>query len=389
MKVLVCHNRYRSNVPSGENRYVDDEIALLRANGIDVIPLIEENDSIVNDRLKLANAALGIVYSPTGVRRFDRLLREERPDIVHLHNVFPLISPHVIRLAKAAGVPVVQRVHNHEHTCISGAHFRGGLQCDDCLGRRIAYPGIQHGCYRGSRPLSAAKVLAQTAHRNTWRMVDKFLVHTPFAASRLLTKGIDKEQIEIFTPYAADPGEPTTDPGQDFLFVGRLDEGKGIALLLAAWRARTERGARRLRVAGTGPLEDLVRSMVRQEDDIDYLGYLERSQVNLELQRCGIAVVPSLYYEPGLPLAAIEALAHGRPIIVNDGTSFSSVVSDEFGWCIEPNIHSWSKVIDAITQDDLKARGSAARKEYVNGYSPPAAIASLTRIYTSLLGPDM
>ena len=119
MKVLVCHNRYRSNVPSGENRYVDDEIALLRDTGIDVVPMLEENDSIVNGgRLQMANAALGLLYSPTGVRRFRRVLQEERPDIVHLHNVSPLISPPVIRVAKAAGVPVVQRVHNY------AAHLR-------------------------------------------------------------------------------------------------------------------------------------------------------------------------------------------------------------------------------------------------------------------------
>ena len=105
MKVLVCHNRYRSKFPSGENRYVDDEIALLRGAGIDVVPMIEESDSFANgSRLKMANAAPGYLYSPTGVRGFRNLLRQESPDVVHLHNVFPLISPHVIRVAKVGAV---------------------------------------------------------------------------------------------------------------------------------------------------------------------------------------------------------------------------------------------------------------------------------------------
>lgn len=389
MKVLVCHNRYRSNVPSGENRYVDDEIALLRDTGIDVVPMLEENDSIVNGgRLQMANAALGLLYSPTGVRRFRRVLQEERPDIVHLHNVSPLISPPVIRVAKAAGVPVVQRVHNYEHTCVSGAHFRDGHQCDDCLGRRIAYPAIEHGCYRGSRPVSVAKVLAETAHRSTWRMVDKFLVHTPFMASRLLTAGIDQKQITVLSPYAPDPGEPTTSPGENFLFLGRLEEGKGIIFLLDAWRSRTRRDGRRLRIVGIGPLVDQVGARVLNEDDVDYLGYVERSQLISELQRCGVVLVPSLYYEAGLPLVAMEAMAHGRPIMVNRGTSFASTVSDEFGWCIEPTVDSWSKSIDAITQDSVKARGLAARKHYVETCSPSAAATSLIKIYENLLGRD-
>jgi glycosyltransferase involved in cell wall biosynthesis len=384
MKVLVCHNRYRSIAPSGENRYVEDEIALLRDAGIDVVTMLEESDSI-NGRLGMANAALGLAYSPTGVRRFQRMLQAERPDIVHIHNVYPLISPQVIRIAKAAGVPVVHRVHNHAHTCVAGAHFRDGRQCDDCFGRRIAYPAIEHGCYRESRPLSVAKVLTETAHRGTWRMVDKYLVHTPFMASRLLSIGLDSSQITVFPPYAPDPGEPTTSPGEDFLFLGRLDEGKGIVLLIDAWRSRRNRGSSRLHIVGTGPLESQVLSMAQDEDDIDFIGYLEHDQALSEVQRCGVVLVPSLFYEAGLPLVAIEALASGRPIIVNSSTSFASVVSDEFGWRADPTVDSWREVIDGITQEDIAARGLAGRKHYVGNCSSSAAITSLIKIYEDLL----
>ena len=387
MKVLVCHNRYRSNVPSGENRYVDDEIKLLRDAGVDVVPFFEENDSIINGgRLQMANAALGLLYSPTGVRHFRSVLRAERPDIVHIHNVYPLISPPVIRVAKAAGLPVVQRIHNFAHTCVSGAHFRDGGQCNECVGHKIAYPAIRHGCYRGSRPLSVAKVMAETANRGTWRMVDKFLVHTPFMGNRLRTAGISEEQITVLSPYAPDPGAPTTGPGKDFLFLGRFEEGKGILFLLDAWRARTQRGDRRLRIVGIGPLEEQVRSRADQEDDIDYLGYIERSQLIEEMQQAGVALIPSLFYEAGLPLVAIEALAHGRPILVNRGTSFASTVSDRFGWCIEPTVESWGRQLDGIKQEDIEARGPAARRYYEENCSPTAAVTSLLKIYSSLLG---
>jgi glycosyltransferase involved in cell wall biosynthesis len=387
MKVLVCHNRYRSDVPSGENRYVDDEIALLRGAGIDVIPMIEENDSIINGGpLQMANAGLGLLYSPSGVRRFQKLLQEQHPDVVHIHNVFPLISPAVIRIAKAAGVPVAQRVHNYARTCVSGQHFRDGRPCDECLGRRIAFPAIQHGCYRGSRPLSVAMVLSDNVHRSTWRMVDKFLVPNAFMASRLLTAGIDEKQISVLPSYTPDPGGPTTSPGQDFLFLGRLEEPKGIMFLLDAWRLRRRRGTRRLRIGGSGPLEKRVRATILNEDDVDYLGYLERDQVLSELQNCGVVVAPSLY--EGLPLVAIQALAQGRPIMMNRGIDFPSVVSEEFGWCIEPTVDSWSKALDAIEQDDIEARGLAGRKHYVATHSPSAAVEALTKVYENLRGRD-
>jgi glycosyltransferase involved in cell wall biosynthesis len=217
-------------------------------------------------------------------------------------------------------------------------------------------------------------------------MVDKFLVPTPFMASRLLTAGIDEKQITVTPPYVPDAGGLTTSPGEDFLFIGRLGEEKGITLLLEAWRARTRRGTRRLRIGGSGPLEERVRSMVLNEDDVDYLGYLEPDQVQSELQKCGVAVIPSL--SEGFPLVAIEALAQGRPIIMNRLSGLPSYVSEEFGWSIEPTVDSWQKALDAIDQDEIEARGLVGRKHYVATYSASAAIEALVMIYESLLGRD-
>jgi glycosyltransferase involved in cell wall biosynthesis len=388
MKVLVCHNRYRSAFPSGENRYVDYEIALLREAGIDVIPMIEENDSIINGGpLQMANAGLGLLYSPTGVRRFTRLLREERPDVVYIHNVFPLISPAVVRIAKAAGTPVVQKIHNNMHTCLRGQqHIRDGRRCEECVGRPIPLPAIQHRCYRGSRPLSVARVLAEGAHRGTWRMVDRFLVPTSFMGFRLITAGIDDKRITVFPTYVPDPGEPTTSPGEDFLFIGRLEEEKGILLLLDAWRLRTRRGARRLRIGGSGPLEERVRSAVRNEDDVEYLGYLERDQVLSELQKCGVVAAPSLYEGPSV--VGVDALAQGRPVMMNRLIGYPSFVSDEYGWRIEPTAGAWREALDTISQDEIEARGLAGRKHYVATHSSATAIPTLIKIYESVLGRD-
>jgi glycosyltransferase involved in cell wall biosynthesis len=385
MKVVICHNRYRSNSPSGENRVVDNEISLLRETGVEVIEMIEDSDSIaVGGPMAMSNAALGPLYSPAGVQRFKAILREEHPDIIHVHNVFPLISPAVVRVARSAGLPIVQTVHNYRHTCVNGLHFRNGRTCDGCIGHSLAYPAILHGCYRGSRSQSMAMVLGQTAHRGTWRMADKLIALTPFMAQRLRAAGFDGKQIAVRPSWTTDPGQPVS-PGKDFLYLGRLEEAKGINLLLEAWRLRKTRGTRRLRIAGIGPLEEHVRSLALIEDDVDYLGHLGDGEVRAAIRQCGVVVIPSLWYE-ALPLVFVEALAHGRPVMVNNGTSTASMVSDELAWSVQPTVGSWRRAIEMIRQNDVEARGMAARKRYCETCSPPAALRSLLQIYEEVLG---
>ena len=143
--------------------------------------------------------------------------------------------------------------------------------------------------------------------------------------------------------------------------------------------------ARRLRIAGTGPLEEHVRSMALIEDDVDYLGHLDRCEVPAAIQQCGVVVIPSLSYE-GLPLVFVEALAYGRPVMVNHGTSAASMVSDELAWSVHPTVASWRMAVEMLRQEDVEARGMAARKRYSETCSPPAALKSLLQIYDELLG---
>ena len=170
--------------------------------------------------------------------------------------------------------------------------------------------------------------------------------------------------MTTLSSWAPDPGEPTS-PGNDLLYVGRLEKPKGVNLLLKAWRLGKGHRGRRLRIAGTGPLEDRIRSVTQSEDDVDYLGHLDRHEVAAEMRRCGVVVVPSLSYEAACPLTVIEALAHGLRVMVNGGTSVASAVSNEFAWCVQPAVESWHKAMGTIRPDEVEARGSAARKRYV------------------------
>src|SRR5215467_2643273 len=155
MKVVVAHNRYSSAQPSGENVMVDAEIAQLRAAGVEVVPFIRSSDEIaslpVTGKLLLP---LSPVWAPGAQRELAAILRDHRPDVFHLHNPYPLLSPWVVRTAHAHGVPVVQTVHNYRHVCAAATFLRDGAVCRDCAGRRLAVPAVVHRCYRGSLPQS-------------------------------------------------------------------------------------------------------------------------------------------------------------------------------------------------------------------------------------------
>ena len=384
MKVLVAHNRYRSDVPSGENQVVQAEIELLRSADVEVVSMLTDSDDIRGMRgLAKAEVALGPVYSRTGVRHFKELLQAHRPDLVHLHNVFPLISPAVISVARRQGLPVVHTVHNYRHSCVNGLHFRDGGPCTDCVGRRFPGPAVRHGCYRASRLQSVPMALSQAVHAETWRDIGRFLALTPFMARTLVREGVPEERIKIRPSWVHDPG-PVQPLGEDVLFVGRLDEAKGVDLLLRAWASGPPAG-RRLRMVGAGPLSSEVERAASGDSSIIYEGPLEPAQVRRAMDAAVAVVVPSMWFE-GFPLVIAEAFAHGRPVLTTSGGSPASVVDESVGWVCAPQVRDLAHALTSITEAEAGSRGRAARTRYETAHSPSSARQSLLATYNELLG---
>ena len=207
MRVLVVHNRYRSDAPSGENRVVEREVEELRARGLDVETHIRSSDEIDGMRVgQRVGVALGTIRVPGGAAELDRVLTAARPDLVHLHNVYPLVSPAIVPLAHRRSIPVVQTVHNYRHPCMSGWLHRDDRYCDDCVGRRFPLPGVVHGCYRGSRAQSLAMAAGRWRHQGTWRAVDRMLAISGFVRDRLLDDGFAPERVAVKHNFVPDPG---------------------------------------------------------------------------------------------------------------------------------------------------------------------------------------
>ncbi|MFD2766388.1 glycosyltransferase family 4 protein [Micromonospora eburnea] len=321
MRIVVAHNRYREAQPSGENTIVDAEIAQLTAAGVEVLPFIRSSDEIPS-MSKPAKALLPIspIWAPKAQHDLDRLLVEHRPDVLHLHNPYPLLSPWVVRTAHRRGVPVVQTVHNYRQVCSSGLYFRDGVICQDCRGRALGVPAVVHRCYRGSRAQSALMATTLAVHRPTWRSVDRFIALTTAVADHLRDYGIPDERIVVKPNAIPDPGTPAA-PGDGFLYMARLTPEKGLDLLLKAWRRHPDGALGPLRIAGDGELRPLAEAAAAERADITFLGPLDRPGVRAALAESAVVLATSTWHDV-LPTVIIEALASGRPVL---GTALGGI----------------------------------------------------------------
>ncbi|MEU7822694.1 glycosyltransferase family 4 protein [Catellatospora sp. NPDC049133] len=385
MKVVVAHNRYRSELPSGENIIVDLEMAQLEQAGVTVLPFLRSSDDIPS--LSAAQKALlpiSPIWAPAAQKDLARLLREQRPDVLHLHNPYPLLSPWVVRTAHAHGVPVVQTVHNYRQVCAPGLYFRDGHACHECRGKAFALPAIKHKCYRGSTAQSAIMATTLAVHRSTWRSVDRYIALTEAIAGHLRDYGITDRQITVKPNAVEDPGPPPITAGDGLLFAARLSPEKGLGLLLDAWRRHPDGSLGRLRIAGDGELRGLAEQVAAERADVEYLGPMDRMGVRAALRTSAMVAVPSTWHDV-LPTAIIEALANGRPVL---GSNLGGIpyLIDNAGFAVPPTVDDWA----AALPDALKAAPTltdVARRRYLDTFHPDVVTSQLLAVYESLRRP--
>jgi glycosyltransferase involved in cell wall biosynthesis len=359
-------------------------LELARA-GVEVVPYIRSSDEIAEMGPK---DKLLVPFMPLQSRRamaeVGELLDRHRPDLVHLHNPYPLISLSIVRAAHSRGVPIIQTVHNHRHSCPRGSYFRDGHACFECRGKSVPWPAVQHGCYRDSRVQSIPMVTAFAAHRSDQRAVDKYSALSPAIAESLSQSGLVRpEQVVIRPNSVADPGPPTP-PGTGLLFAGRLSREKGLPLLLDAWR---ESGGPfgTLTIVGDGPERKRVEASVASRGStVNYLGPQNRDGMNRAIRACASVVVPSTAPE-ALSLMVLEAFAHGRPVLATRTGGLVSLVSSSVGWLSAPEVADLSKTLTQAAASDLGTLSGAARDLYERAYTPDVVTAQQIAIYEAVL----
>ncbi|PYX03867.1 MAG: glycosyl transferase family 1, partial [Acidobacteria bacterium] len=250
MKVLVAHNSYQH--AGGEDAVFDNEARLLRQSGHEVREYLDDNHRIA----EFSSTRLGIetLWSRSSYKKLSAVLAEFRPNVVHFHNTFPLISPSVYYAARNHSVPVVQTLHNYRLFCPAAAFFRDGKVCEDCLDKS-RWQAVRHACYRQSRSASSAVAAMLSFHHwyGTWKnLVNCYIALSEFSRAKFIEAGLPPEKIVVKPNFVLpDPG---VGPGsrEYAVFLGRLSEEKGLRTLVQAW-AHVNRNCP-LRVIGEGPL---------------------------------------------------------------------------------------------------------------------------------------
>jgi glycosyltransferase involved in cell wall biosynthesis len=382
MRVLIIHNRYRSGLPSGENRAVDRQVELLTNAGHQVELFSCSSDEIRGYKLqrRLALPAR-VVWSLKARRDVSETLVQSRPDVVHVHNTFPLISPSILAPC-ADAAPVVVSLHNYRIACPQGQLLRNGASCELCVGH-VPWRSIQYGCYRESRLATGPLALAVSVHRalNIWnRHASAFVALSAFSAGKLVAGGLDSSRLKVLPNFSPRPMNFRQGPGDHFLFLGRLSTEKAPEVLVEAWRA----GLGRLLVVGDGPMHEAVERLASKcGDAVHVLGSKSATEAMALLARARALIIPSRAFEAS-PLVIAEAFARGVPVIAPRHGAFEEMVRDgETGRLFASgNASDLLAAIGDLRDDTTSVRmGTAAVKEYERHFSPEQYLARLLSIY--------
>lgn len=391
MKIVLVHNSYLD--PGGEDVVFAQERKLLSEAGHEILEYHRHNREMENYSTTQRLTLIGrTVWASDSYREFSTLLQQSKPDIVHVHNTFPLISPSILWAAKKEGVPVVHTLHNYRLLCPGANFIRDGRPCEDCVGGNI-WQSVAHGCYRDSRPQTAAVALMLSVHRakKTWtEAVDRYIVLTAFARDRFVNAGLPAEKIAIKGNFVdPDPG-PRTGEGSYALFVGRVSREKGTPTLLKAWGQMPSDVP--LRIVGDGPARTQLESEAAANGlrNVTFLGRLPREKVIEQIKGARFLIFPSQLYE-NLPLTIIEAYACGVPVLASKLGAMSEIVEEgRTGWFFQPgDADDLARTARLAWQQPEYSRylGEQARKEFESKYTASANYRRLMEIYHQVIRP--
>lgn len=378
MRILLTHNFYQH--AGGEDEVLRRELNFLESHGC-ITDIFSINNATVTGTRKKIKVFRDVVYSQSSKQRLAEQILVFKPDIVHVHNFFPLLTPSIYDACIEAGVPVVQTLHNFRTICPGALLMRNGKICEKCI-TGSPYQAMLHRCYRNSIPGSWAVAHMVNYHRKkkTWQhKVDRFIALTQFGRQKFIEAGFPAEKIVVKPNFCEISGGRGEESGarKGALFVGRLSKEKGVATMLAAWHGLDIP----LRIAGGGPLLD---GREGERGCIKFLGQITGEQVAGEMAQAAFLVMPSEWYE-GFPMVLVEAFAHGIPVLASRLGAMAEIVEDGVtGLHFEPgNSRELAQKTQWMYDHPAECRrmGENARRIYEKRYTPEKNYKILMDIY--------
>ncbi len=380
MKVLYIHNRYK--ILGGEDSVFEVEVDMLRTKGCEVKTILLNNNEI--DTLgKKIGSFFSAIYSFKSKKLIAREILEFKPDVIHVHNFFPLVSPSIYDLAKKLKVPIVQTLHNYRLICPGALLLREGVICEKCVNGNFSN-AIINRCYKQSILGSTSVAIMDWFHRisGTWNnKIDRIICLTEFARNKFVEAGFNKDKIVVKPNFVTAEIVPVDTKRENIgLFVGRISSEKGIEGLVKIH----DRLKGKLLIVGDGPELDKLRGL----KSFDLLGFKKNDEVKQLMQQVSFLVFPSIWYE-GLPMTILEAFSNKLPVIATNIGAMSSVVENHRNG-LHFELSNYDQMIDQINwafcnYESIREFGEAAYDDYQNKYSMEINYQKQIKIYQDVI----
>lgn len=387
MNILLSHNFYSSCAPSGENQVFEAERLLLLKNGHVFKTFTRHSDDIrAKGAVGVIQGALATPWNPWMARAIRRQVDDFQPDVVHVHNTFPLLSPAIFHAIGKRAARVLT-LHNYRVFCPAAIPMRAGKVCTECIDKRSAIPAMIHGCYRGSRVATLPLALSVGLHRalGTWvNQVDAFICLSEFQRELMVEAGLPREKVHVKPNFY--PGNPDVLAWPErkpyVVFAGRLSAEKGVINLLRAWQLWGA-AAPELRLVGDGELRAELERMA-EGLPVRFLGQVGSEDAQAQIAGARLLVLPSECFE-GFPMVVREAFAFGTPAAVSNLGPLPSIVEHgKSGMVFQPG--DPQSLLQEVRQawgtpGLLERLGQGARAEFASKYTEEANYATLMEIY--------
>jgi len=379
MKLLIIHNKYQSNNIGGEDIVYKNELESLS------VKLGKENVfnyEVSNDDISKLKLFFEIWFSFKHYQNIKEIVQKNNIDIVHIHNFFPLLTPSVFKAAKDGGAKVIHTLHNYRLWCISGILYRDEFGiCEKCINHKFSLAGIFNKCYRKSLIQSVVAQMAFWFYKVTkvFDNINYFFVLTNFQKEKVKSLGIDESKI-ILKPNSLNMSFVTQNEKQGYIYVGRLEESKGIYELLNVWKQLDERFV--LIIIGGGEIEEKLKKEFSNANII-FKGKCSREVTLANIATSRYLIQPSLWYET-FGLTIIEAMSFGVPVIGFDIGTRGDFIQDEVNGFLS-HLNSLKEVVEKSFNyreyDGLSKNATQTAKLYENEY----VIEKQIEIYKNIL----
>lgn len=395
MKILAIHNFHRKGSASGDDQVFKSETALLEEHGYTVIKYNVCNDEFDNaGALGKVVSTFGMLWSFKNYNNVEKIIKQEKPDIVHVHTFFPLLSPSILYAAKRNGCKVVATLHDTRFICPCATSLRGTELCNKC-GDGHYLRMCKYGCFKGSKlqSLLVAGIFKYHRVRKTfYNQIDKYICLNENQIRLLKEIGFDGNKIVKKYNFVPDaqanlkPIQLDDIPERYVVFYGRIGEEKGIRILMRIW---DEIKNIPLVVMGTGPLEGEFKEWAKDKENVYFLGYTQHEKCLSIVKGSEFVVFPSIWYE-GCSMVEIETESLGRGLVATDlGFSVEAIENGVNGFKIRlGDVQGFKNQIESLWNDPelCKSIGANARIDYDQKYVPEMNYEELNSIYKDVLG---